>query len=112
MLDAMVLAQFKVSNNPSLSGWNATMSVLDILTQLQDLYGKPDMMTIFRNEMLYQSPVAPSDSPEVLFYRIEQCQAVQIIGKVPFTMEQIIANAMGILLGSNLVPSKALPIKT
>ena len=46
MLDAMVLAQFKVSNNPSLTGWNATMSVLDILNQLQNSYGKPDMMTI------------------------------------------------------------------
>ena len=62
--------------------------------------------------------MAPSDSPEVLFYRIEQCQEVQIIGKVPFTTEQIIANAVRILLGSNLLPNKefdaweALPIKT
>ena len=101
MLDATVLAQFKVSNNPNLTGWNATMSVLDILDQLQNSYGKPDMMTIFNNETLYRSPMAPSDSPEVLFYRIEQCQEVQIIGKVPFTMEQIIANAVRILIGSN-----------
>jgi len=50
--------------------------------------------------------MAPSDSPEVLFYRIEQCQEVQIIGKVPFTTEQIIANAVCILLGSNLLPNK------
>ena len=118
MLDALVSAQFKVSNNPNLTGWNATMSVLDILTQLQDSYGKPDMMTIFKNETLYRSPMAPSDSPEVLFYRIEQCQEVQLIGKVPFTTEQIIANAVRILIGSNLLPTKefdtweALPIKT
>ena len=118
MLDATVSAQFKVSNNPNLTGWNATMSVLDILDQLQNSYGKPDMMTIFNNETLYRSPMAPSDSPEVLFYRIEQCQEVQIIGKVPFTTEQIIANAVRILIGSNLLPNKefdaweALPIKT
>ncbi len=118
MLDATVSAQFKVSNNPNLTGWNATMSVLDILTQLQDSYGKPDMMTIFKNETLYRSPMAPSDSPEVLFYRIEQCQEVQLIGKVPFTTEQILANAVCILIGSNLLPTKefdtweALPIKT
>ncbi len=62
--------------------------------------------------------MAPSDSPEVLFYRIEQCQEVQIIGKVPITTEQIIANAVRILIGSNLLPNKefdaweALPIKT
>ena len=118
MLDATVSAQFKVSNNPNLTGWNATMSVLDILDQLQNSYGKPDMMTIFNNETLYRSPMAPSDSPEVLFYRIEQCQEVQIIGKVPITTEQIIANAVRILIGSNLLPNKefnaweALPIKT
>jgi len=118
MLDATVSAQFKVSNNPNLTGWNATMSVLDILDQLQNSYGKPDMMTIFNNETLYRSPMAPSDSPEVLFYRIEQCQEVQIIGKVPFMTEQIIANAVRILIGSNLLPNKefdawdALPIKT
>ena len=62
--------------------------------------------------------MAPSDSPEVLFYRIEQCQEVQIIGKVLFTTEQIVANAVRILLGSTLLPNKeidvwdALTIKT
>jgi hypothetical protein len=74
-------------------------------------------MTIFKNETLYRSPMAPSDSPEVLFYRIEQCQEVQLIGKVPFTTEQIIATTVRILIGSNLLPTKefdtweALPIK-
>jgi len=62
--------------------------------------------------------MAPSDSPEVLFYRIEECQEVQIIGKVPFTTKQIIVNAVRILIGSNLLLNKefdaweALPIKT
>ncbi len=94
------------------------MSVLDILIQLQDSYGKPDMMTIFKNETLYRSPMAHSDSPEILFYRIKQCQEVQIIGNVPFTMEQIILNAVRILIESNLLPTKefdaweAIPIKT
>ncbi len=45
MLDANVSTQFKVSNNPNLTGWNATMSVLDILNQLKNTYGKPSMMT-------------------------------------------------------------------
>ncbi len=83
MLNANVLAQFKVSNNPSLIGWNATMSVLAILNQLQDTYGKPDMMTMFTNESLFRSPMGPSDSPEVLFYRIEQCQEIQDPWKGP-----------------------------
>jgi hypothetical protein len=106
MLDETVSAQFKVSNNSNLTGWNATMSVLDILTQLQDSYGKPDMMTIFKNETLYRSPMAPGSSPEMLFYRIEQCQEVQVIGKVPFTTEQIIANTVRILIGANILPLK------
>jgi hypothetical protein len=118
MLDANVSAQFKVSNNPSLTGWNPTMSVLAILNQLQDTYGKPNMMTIFTNKSLFWSPMGPSDSPEVLFYRIEQCQEIQILGKVPFTTEQIIANTLRILVGSNLLPTKEFdtwdtkPIKT
>ncbi len=118
MLDANVSAQFKVSNNPSLTGWNATMSVLAILNQLQDTYGKPNMMTIFTNELLFRSPMGLSNSPEVLFYRIEQCQEIQILGKVPFTTEQIIANTLRILVGSNLLPTKEFntwdtkPIKT
>ena len=52
MLDANMSAQYKVSNNPNLTGWNATMSVLDILNQLQDTYGNPSMMTLFTNETL------------------------------------------------------------
>ena len=106
MLDANVSAQFKVLNNPSLTGWNTTMSVLAILNQLQDTYGKPDMMKIFVNETLFRSPMAPSGSPEILFYRIEQCQEIQILGKVPFTTEQIITNTLRILVGSNLLPTK------
>jgi hypothetical protein len=35
MLDANVLDQFKVSNNPTLTGWNLTMSIIDIIGQLQ-----------------------------------------------------------------------------
>ena len=118
MLDANVSAQFKVSNNPSLTEWNAMMSVLTILNQLQDTYGKPDMITIFVNKTLFRSPMAPSDSPEILFDRIEQCQEIQILGKVPFTTEQIIANTVCILVGSNLLPTKEFdtwdtkPIKT
>ena len=28
--------------------------------------------------------MAPTNLPEMFFYRIEQCQEIQIIGKVPF----------------------------
>jgi hypothetical protein len=51
MFDANIGAQYKVSNDPTLTGWNSTMSILDILTQLQDLYGKPTMMTLYQNDV-------------------------------------------------------------
>jgi hypothetical protein len=47
MFDANIGAQYKVSNNPTLTGWNSTMSILDILAQLQDSYGKPTIMTLY-----------------------------------------------------------------
>jgi hypothetical protein len=50
MFDANITVQFKVSNTPALTGWNSTMSINKILAQLQDLYGKPNMMTLFHND--------------------------------------------------------------
>jgi hypothetical protein len=47
IFDAKIRAQFKVSNTPALMGWNSPMSIIDILNQLQDSYGKLTMMTLF-----------------------------------------------------------------
>jgi hypothetical protein len=118
MLDANVLAQFKVSNNAMLTGWNSTMSIIDILAQLQGLHGKPNMMTLYTNNTLFRSPMTPSNSPEMLFYQLEQCQEIQRIGNLPYSDGQIIANAVRILATSNIFPLKefntweAMAIKT
>jgi hypothetical protein len=53
MFDTNVAAQFKVSTTPSLMGWNSTMSINVILDQLQDSYGKPNIMTLFNNDTLF-----------------------------------------------------------
>ena len=50
MLGANVADQFKVSNVPSLIGWNASMSIIDILDQMDGTYGKPDTMTLLQND--------------------------------------------------------------
>ena len=50
MLDSNVPYQFKVSNIPSLIGWNASISIIDILDQLDGTYGKPDTMTLLQND--------------------------------------------------------------
>jgi hypothetical protein len=106
MFDAKIGAEYKVSNNPTLTGWNSTMSILDILTQLQDSHGKPTMMTLYQNNITFRAAVAPTDSPEMLFYRIEQCQEIQRIRKLPYSDEQIIANTVQILIQSNIFPLK------
>ncbi len=51
IFDANIAARFKVSNTPSLTGWNLTMSINVIPDQLQDSYGKPNMMVLFNNNM-------------------------------------------------------------
>jgi hypothetical protein len=82
------------------------MSIIDILNQLQDLYGKPTMMMLFQNNVMFCNPMAPTDSPKMLFYRIEQCQEIQCIGKLPYSDEQIIANSVQILIQANIFPLK------
>jgi hypothetical protein len=118
MLDENVQPQYKVSNVTAMTGWNATMSVRSILEQLEGSYGKPDMMTIHQNDLLFRSPFLPSEAPEMLFYRIEQCQEIQAIAEDPYTPKQIISNAVRLLMALGIFPLKefdrweALPIKT
>jgi hypothetical protein len=71
MLDESVPNQFKVSNIPSLMGWNASMSIQEILTQLKTLYGKPTSMALHNNDLLFRSPMSTTDVPEMLFHRIK-----------------------------------------
>jgi hypothetical protein len=106
MLGANVLDQFKVLNNPTLTGRNSTMSFIDILGQLQVLYGKPNMMMLYTNDTFFHSPMTAGNLPKMLFYRIEQCQEIQCIGNLPYSKEQIIANAVRILLQANIFPLK------
>jgi hypothetical protein len=50
MLDENVSDQFKVSNVPTLIGWNASMTIQKILDQVDGTYGKPDTMTLLTND--------------------------------------------------------------
>jgi hypothetical protein len=106
MLVANVSPQFKVSNNPTLTGWNLTMSNIDVLSQLQVSYGKPNMMMLYTNDTLFHSPMTAGNLPKMLFYQIEQCQEIQGIGNLPYSEEQIIANAVRILHQANIYPLK------
>jgi hypothetical protein len=106
MLDDLISNQFKVSNTPNLTGWNSTMTLLEILKQLKTLYRKPDTMTLFGNDTLFRSPFPANEAPEMLFYRIGQCQEIQILAQDPYSPTQIINNAVRLLQQSGIFPLK------
>ena len=82
------------------------MTILVILDQLEASYGKPDTMTLFGNDTLFRSPFPANEAPEMLFYRIEQCQEIQILAQDPYTPTQIINNAVRLLQQSGIFPLK------
>jgi hypothetical protein len=106
MLDETISNQFKVSNTPNLTGWNSTMTIHVILEQLEALYGKPDTMTLFWNNTLFQSPFPATEAPEMFFYRIKQCQEIQTLAQDPYSNMQIINNSLHLLMQSNIFPLK------
>ena len=93
---------FKVSNIPTIVGWNTTMEIMDIFDQLANTYGRPTPAALLSNDQLYRSLYSPADAPEVLFRRIEDCQEVQILGNDPYTPQQLINNAIRLLLATGL----------
>jgi hypothetical protein len=100
MLNELVPNQLKVSNSPALLGGNPTMAIELILTQIESSYGKPSAAMLFANDTLFKSPLAANNSPESLFYRMEQCQEIMTLGNLAYTHEQVIANAVWIFMAA------------
>jgi hypothetical protein len=67
---------FKVSNDPMLVGWNPSMEPQEMFNQIMSTYNKPTPAALLQNDMLFRSAYSPTDAPEVLFWRIEDCQEV------------------------------------
>jgi hypothetical protein len=106
MLDDSVPNQFKVSNIPNLTGWNASMSIQEIITQLETSYGKPTPMALHNSNLLFRSPMSTTDAPKMLFYRIKQCQKIATLAGDPYTQMQIINMVMRILIQAQVLLSK------
>jgi hypothetical protein len=106
MLDTNIADQFNVSNVPTLIGWNQSMSIINILDQLDSTYGKPDTITLLNNNTLFRSAFNPTDAPESLFYRIEQCQEIQVLAQDPYSDMQIINNAVRLWMQASIFPLK------
>ncbi len=106
MLDDTIPNQFKVSNQPNLTGLNASMLIQDILTQLETSYGKPTPMGLYNNNILFRSTMVTTDAPKMLFYRIKQCQEIATLAGDPFTPMQIMNTVVRILMQAQVLPPK------
>ena len=106
MLDDSIDNNFKVSNDPNLKGWNPTMSVQMILSQLKTAYGKPTGTTMWDNDKVFRAPFGANEVPESLFLRLERCQEVALIGGNPYSQTQLVNCAVQLLLQSGVFPMK------
>ena len=89
MMGENMANQFKVLNVPTLTRWNTSMSIREMLNQPEGTYGKQDTMTLFANDTLFRSPFNPVDAPEAFFYRSEQCQEIQVLARDPYSDMQV-----------------------
>ena len=101
-LDDGVDNAFKVSNDPVLAGWNPLMEPREMFDQITATYGRPTPAALLQNDTLFQSVYPQQDAPEVLFRRIRDCQEVQILGEDPYTAQQLLNNAVRLLLQTGL----------
>ena len=65
-------------------------------------------MTLLQNDTHFRRVFNPTDAPEPLFYRIEQCQEIQVLARDPYSDTQIINNAVRLLMQANIFPLKEL----
>ena len=98
ILDDNIDDVFKVSNDPALVGWNQSMEPREIFDQITATYGKPTPAALLQNDTLFRSVYSPNNAPEVLFWHIEDCQEVQILGEDPYTAQQLLNNDVRLLL--------------
>jgi hypothetical protein len=63
---------------------------------------------LFGNDTLFRSPFPANEAPEMLFYRIKQCQEIQILAQDPYSPMQIINNAVRLLMQLGIFPLKEL----
>lgn len=106
LLKSGIEEKYQTSNVAGLIGWHNAMTVGEILTQLEVNYGRPDPMAIQANETRWNAPHNPTDPPETLFHKMEQCQEVAMLADNEYTEKQIMAKTIEHLKRSNIFPVK------
>jgi hypothetical protein len=66
-LNASINNAFKVSNNPTIIGWHAGMTVHKILDQLSNIYGQLAPAAMELDNVAFGSQYSAADAPKVLF---------------------------------------------
>lgn len=103
LLNKLVRPEFKVSNIPSLTGWNSKITIHNILSQLELNYSKPTANIIWNNNVTFTSSFSPVDTPKSLFCRIEEWQEIAILWATPYTVPQIVNNTIHLFLQSGII---------
>jgi hypothetical protein len=106
LLDELVQDEYKVSNMPGLNEWNSSMTIQEILSQLETTFGRSTSTIVFNNNTRFTSPFDPRDTPEYLFRRVEECQEIAILGGAAYTVNQIMGNTMYLLLQAGIFPTR------
>jgi hypothetical protein len=106
MLNDNIANKVKISPDPHLIGWNSTMSIQDILNQLELAYGRPSGCEFLQNNALFHLPFCATKAPKRLFWCIEQCQEIQVIADNPYTPMQLMTNNVLLLMTSREFPMK------
>jgi hypothetical protein len=104
MLNDNIANEFKMSTDPRLIGWNSTMSIQDILNQLELSYGRPTGHKLQQIDALFRSPFHNTEAPKCLFWHIKQCQEIQVIADNLYTQMQLMTNAIQLLMASGIFP--------
>ncbi len=102
MLNDHIANKFKMSPNPCLIGWNLTMSIQDILSQLKLAYGQTSQDQLLQNDALFRLPFCATESPKCLFWHIKQCHEIQVIADNPYTPMQLMTNTVQLLMTSGI----------
>jgi hypothetical protein len=65
--NASVNNAFNLLNVVNGRGWHAGMKVINILDQLNNIYGKPTSAALESNDNIFRSPYLVANAPKVLF---------------------------------------------
>ncbi len=107
-LNASINDAFKVSNDATIQDWHAGMQVINILDQLNTIYGQPTPAVLKTNNTVFCSPYLTANAPEVHFRRIKECAKMALLSRNLYTDCQPVTNAIHLLLMTGLYnqPSK------